>query len=64
MKREKKTIRVNLWDVVGDDGMDDINTILDTKLKKGFACDIQYKCVGITKNGIILLEATYDHMTD
>lgn len=62
MKAIKKTkFKINIWDYLD---MEQINEELDKQTEKegkdfGIATDISYKCLKITKDGKLILEANY-----
>lgn len=54
----KKKFKINLWNHVN---MENINNELDNATEKNdhIATDISYKCLGITRDGTLTLEAYY-----
>ncbi len=57
-KRSTKIMQISIWDFMD---IETVNEVLDEKLRYKFvASDIGYECKGITKEGILTLEATFD----
>ena len=56
--RIKKKFYINIWDFLN---LEDINNELDKVIEKDnyVASDINYKCLKISKDGVIYMEADY-----
>ena len=61
MKKRKMKLRFDIFDIVD---IEDLNDMVDERLKKGFATDIGYKFLSISKMGKVVVEASFDVEVD